>query len=164
MSWYGSDRGREVLVGVLIQLCTLLYMSDSLYYQRERCLPICCRLSYFPPVSHHAKQMDWQWRLQRAKNPSMDFRLLLPPRCPLSSPLPLSAPAQSIQCGDFIDSGKGVVIQQSMSVSTELREGRRDRGTEGGRHVAWGSSISVCPSKWASLHTKVHIHAMQTLS
>lgn len=49
------------------------------------------------------------------KNQSMDFRVLL-------SPLPLSSSAKSIAQRDFIDSDKGVRIQQSMSVSAMWRK------------------------------------------
>lgn len=49
------------------------------------------------------------------KNPSIDFRILL------LSQLPLPAPAQSILQRDYIDSGKGDVIQWSMSASAVWR-------------------------------------------
>lgn len=51
------------------------------------------------------------------------------PSCPRFHSLPLP---DRFSAGTFIDSGKGAVIQQSMSVSAQRREGWRR--TESGRH------------------------------
>lgn len=127
-------------------LCSLLYhiffficiftvqKPDALCNQPAGDNPVCSlsQLSHFlSPVSEQGRGDDWQRQLRRVKNPSMDFRVLLLTTTTTTtpSPLPLFAPAKSILCRDFIDSGKGVVIQQSMSVSVQWKEGWRHAGS-----------------------------------
>lgn len=64
---------------------------------------------FSPSVSQHTKEDDWQRRPAEPQKSIYGFQSPVAGPPPLS-PLPLSSPAKSIPCRDFIDSGKGAVI------------------------------------------------------
>lgn len=90
-----------------------------------------CSLSCL--VSQHTMQIT-----DSIRNLSIDFRVLLLSR------LPLSGPAESILHRDHIDSGGGVVIQRSMSASAAWRR----LGCRSSREVAVFVCVCVCVFMW----------------
>lgn len=115
-------------------------INTALYFTLHVRLPVLSEITLSVHLlSTHAKQMDWQWRPQRAKNPSMDFRLLLPPPLPPAPPPP-AAPCRPhfhflllpnrFSAGTLLTQVKGL---WSSSQCLCLQSWGRDGGTEGRR-------------------------------
>lgn len=131
-----SNRGKT--------LCFLFIMCifdaqkpDALHNQSAIDNAVCCLLSsqFFPP---HTKEDDWQRRPRRLKNPSMDFRVLLPgPRCPHFHSLPLP---NQFCAGTLLTQVKGL---WSGSQCLCLHSGGRDGDTQGA-----GSINAPPPPHW----------------